>query len=115
MRCKATWFWSTCFSIVYVVASCGVANAGMTSRSSLRHTVRMTWHIDEGTNFLRLSTLAPDHLLVHGFDIHPDALPILSQRVFGHAGFVLWRQLVRHAWFHLFQTGPCRRGVLHGR
>ena len=56
-----------------------------------------------------------DHLLIDRLDIHPDAVPILAQRVFGHAGFIVWCQLVCHSRLHLLQAGPRRGGVLYGR
>lgn len=37
-----------------------------------------------------------DHLVIDSFDIRPNTIPILPQRVFGHAVLVLGRQLVGH-------------------
>jgi len=63
---------------------------------------------------MALSTLPCVHYLtVHGFDIRPNAIPILPQRVFGHALFIFGRQLICHHGCHFLQASTSRGGLLH--
>src|SRR5213078_3602838 len=55
-----------------------------------------------------------DHLSVDHLDVQSDAIPILSQRVFGHPTLVRRRQLISHALLHLLERGAVGRRLLHG-
>src|SRR2546426_10095748 len=55
-----------------------------------------------------------DDLLVNHLDILSDPVAIAPERILGHAGLVLRRELVADLGLHLGQGGAVGRRLLHG-
>src|SRR2546422_2823314 len=55
-----------------------------------------------------------DHLLENQLDVLSDTVAIAPERILGHAGLVLRRELIADLRLHLGQRGAVGRRLLHG-